>query len=282
MARESLTPETDVGGDIPVNSEFLGPYARLVPLPLALERAVECMHFTAVPLHRPILDLGCGDGIFASILFAEPVDTGIDPDARELEVARGRGAYRELIECSGAAIPRPEGAYRTIFSNSVLEHIPDVEPVLREMNRLLHPEGYVYVTIPTHRFDHETIGNQVLTSLRARGLARRWRAMFRRFWNLYNIHHPDDWRAMFERAGFVIDHSFEYEPRSMYLVKEALMPVSLPGAVAKRSLNRWVVTPQWLRRILIAPALVVFRRFLPRWARSDEGCLLFVAMRKAG
>ena len=281
MARETLGAEADIERDISVNSEFLDPYVRLVPLPLALERAIECMHYTAVPLKRPILDIGCGDGIFASILFAEPVDTGIDPDPRELKIAETTGAYRELIECPGASVPRPDASYRTIFSNSVLEHIPDVEPVLREMSRLLHPDGYAYVTIPTHRFDTETIGSRVLTALGARGLARRWRAMFRRFWNLYNIHDPATWREMFERAGFRIDHSFEYEPRTMYLLKEALMPISLPGAIAKRTVNRWVLTPSWLRGILVRPAAALFRRFLPQWARSDEGCLLFVALRKA-
>jgi SAM-dependent methyltransferase len=273
-------PEREHQGDVRFRNDYLEPYLQEVPVPLALERAVECGILAAQRFERPVLDLGCGDGIFASILFADPIETGVDPLDFELDIARTKGIYEELLCCLGNAIPKPDASYATAFSNSVLEHIADLDPVLVEINRILRPGGMFYVTIPTHRFERYTIGNVVLEAIRAKGLAARWRAMFKRFWNLYNVDHPDRWRARFEAAGFEVVDQFEYEPRNLYLLKEVLMPFSVPGAVSKRVANRWVIVPAFLRRILMRPIVWVGRAAIPGWSRSKKGCLTFMALKK--
>ncbi len=111
-------------------------YMANAPFPLAFERAVEAALYAGRRLEHPILDIGCGEGLFARMVFDQKIDTGLDPNARELHRARQYGAYGELILCRGDAIPRPAGSYQTILSNSVLEHIPDLEPVFREAHRL--------------------------------------------------------------------------------------------------------------------------------------------------
>src|ERR1035437_2226804 len=122
-------------------SAFLANYNACAPLALALERVLECRILSQQSFGQPILDLGCGDGLFASILFADSIDTGIDPDERELQKAGKTGAYKELIHCPGSEIPKPNASYQTVFSNSVLEHIPDLLPVLAEVHRILVPGG---------------------------------------------------------------------------------------------------------------------------------------------
>src|SRR5947207_12297154 len=110
------------------------------PLPLAIERSLECQILFKEEFKHPVLDIGCGDGIFASILFDEKIDVGIDPNEMELERAKTYNIYVELIKCFGNAIPKPSRSFNTIFSNSVLEHIPDIESVLKEIHRLLSNE----------------------------------------------------------------------------------------------------------------------------------------------
>ena len=259
---------------------FFEEYVRPVPLPLAVERAIECEIYTSYEFERPVLDVGCGDGIFASILFKDRVDTGIDPDDSELSIARELDCYEELIACGGDNIPKPDGHYRTIFSNSVLEHIPDLPPVLDELHRLLHPDGQLLVTVPTHRFQHYTFGNLVLRALRLNRAATRWQSFFKRFWNLHNVNAPETWRAMFERAGFALEESFEYESPRLTLLKEVLMPFSAPGAVEKRLLNRWTILPSWIRRIAISPGVWIIKLFMRKERRGGEACLLFMRYRK--
>src|SRR3954447_20907977 len=102
--------------DVRFGSNFLANYTAKTPLALAFERTLECRILSQGNFARPVLDLGCGDGIFASILFAEPIDTGLDPDKQELEQARRTGVYNELIACAGSKIPKPDGSYQTVFS----------------------------------------------------------------------------------------------------------------------------------------------------------------------
>ena len=114
-AYEEVTPAGAITFKHQGFGEFFTDYVGPVPLPHAIERGIECVLYTSHRLERPILDVGCGDGIFSSVLFGEHVDTGIDPDERELRIATRLNAYDELINCSGASVPKPEGTYRTIF-----------------------------------------------------------------------------------------------------------------------------------------------------------------------
>ena len=50
---------------------LLKPYLMNAPMSLALYRALECEVLANRDFIPPLLDVGCGDGIFASVLFAE-------------------------------------------------------------------------------------------------------------------------------------------------------------------------------------------------------------------
>ena len=120
--------------------DFLWPHLRDLPAFRALLRAVEARFYQdLLPLEEPVLDLGCGDGHFASVTFAHKLQAGIDPSAACLAEAHERGAYGLLPRALGDALPFPDGHFSTVISNSVLEHIPDLDPVVAEIARVLRP-----------------------------------------------------------------------------------------------------------------------------------------------
>ena len=260
-------------------STILSEYVAHAPLALAAERSVECRLYLRRPLARPVLDIGCGDGLFASILFDAPVDTGVDPDPRELESACRRGAYRELIQCFGDAIPKPDGSYKTIFSNSVLEHIPSLEPVLAEIYRLLAPDGHCYLTVPTDRFERYTFINITLETLRLRGLAARYRAFFNGFWRHYHCYTPDKWGALVREKGFHVIELRTYGPKHMCVIDDLMAPLGFGSFVTKKLFNRWTLFAP-LRCILLFPAYVILRRIHRGAEWAEAGGLLFLALTK--
>jgi SAM-dependent methyltransferase len=264
---------------VPLHRRFLRPYWAETPFPLAFERSWECRILARQPFVRPVLDVGCGEGLFAHFLFREPLDTGIDPDTRELARARKLGAYRELIACTGEHIPKPDGSYRTIFSNSVLEHIPDLGPVLRELHRLLAPGGRLYVTVPSHRYDRYTALNRLLTALGLRGLAAMYRQFFNRFWRHYHFYEPERWAELFRQHGFQVRERFTYGPGALCVLNDLLVPFCAPAMVLKRLANRWTLFPR-LRRAALAPLArlgeAAARRAAPVWG----GGLVFLALGK--
>jgi SAM-dependent methyltransferase len=262
------------------NRDFLRRYTLEAPLALAFERVVECRILSTMPFERPILDIGCGEGLFAKMLFAEKIDTGIDPNPREIERARELDAYHELIVCKGDAISKPGGHFRTIFSNSVVEHIPDLEPVLREAYRLLPPGGRLYLTVPSDRFDRYTVVNQVLSCAGLEKLAARFRSFYNRFWKHYHFHSLGDWENIARRAGFTVVTSHTYGPKSVCLLNDMLAPFGIAALITKRLFNRWTLFPA-LRRLLLYPVCLFAERILRGAARSERGGLVFLALTKS-
>jgi SAM-dependent methyltransferase len=258
---------------------FLGAYVAMAPLALAFERSLECGILSKMPLARPILDIGCGDGLFAKILFAEKVETGVDPNSRELERARELGAYETLIECTGDRIPRSDASYRTVFSNSVLEHIPELEPVLREARRLLAPGGFLYITVPTDRFSEYTILSYVLGLLGLLQLQRRFRAFFDHFWAHHHCYAPQDWARLLQATGFEVQVVQPYDPRHLCMINDFLVAASIPAFITKKLANRWTLMPA-LRRIFLAPIIALMQGVLRKAENSSNGGLVFLAARK--
>jgi len=262
-----------------LHSRFFRKYWGETPFPLALERAWECRILSLQRFVRPVLDVGCGEGLFAKMLFANPIDTGIDPDPRELTRAQRFGAYKELICCSGDTIPKPDASYRTIFSNSVLEHIPDVSSVLRELYRLLAPGGQLFLTVPSHRYDQYTVVSQVLTASGLSVLAARYRRFFNRFWRHYHYYEPRGWEDLVRSAGFEVTECYTYGPKGFCVLNDSVVPLCLPGMILKRLFNRWTLFPAG-RRIALGPLKSLMENLVRKGARADDGGLVFLALRK--
>lgn len=102
------------------------------------------------------LDVGCGDGLLTRIiderLGGKRSWIGIDPDAEEVALARQAGLYQECFAASGAALPLASSSFDFALSNSVLEHIPELPPVLVEVSRVLKSGGRFLFTVPSDGF----------------------------------------------------------------------------------------------------------------------------------
>ena len=258
---------------------FLFNYSKNAPLALAIERSIECEIMSRQRYIRPILDIGCGDGLFAFILFNEKIDLGIDPNPRELRQARDYGMYKELIECQGTNIPKESGTFKTIFSNSVLEHIVSLKPVLKEAQRLLAAGGRFYVTMPTDKFDKYSILYQVLSLFRSHRVAEKYRKLFNRFWKHYNYHKKEDWEKIFRDSGFEVIDFREYGSKVICLVNDFLVPFAFLSFITKKTLNRWIVSCR-LRRIYIYPFYVLARMVVKMYERGNNRGIVFFSLIK--
>jgi ubiquinone/menaquinone biosynthesis C-methylase UbiE len=83
-----------------------------------------------------ILDFGCGDGQMvrqyrSAGLQAVGVDVTLAEETELLRLIPGDASYR---------IPFADDTFDFLFSNSVLEHVEDLDSALAEIHRVLKPE----------------------------------------------------------------------------------------------------------------------------------------------
>lgn len=153
------------------------------------------------------LDLGCGDGKLMRILLdaagAAPELVGVDIDPLETRDAERSGVYRRVHTVPGQRIPEADATFDFVFSNSVLEHIDDLEPVFAEVARLLRPAGTFLFTVPSAGF-HECLAGPLWGDRAGYLDTIDRRCAHRRYWS------AEEWRACLERHGMRLELAQPY------------------------------------------------------------------------
>ncbi|NLN69273.1 MAG: class I SAM-dependent methyltransferase [Chloroflexi bacterium] len=241
-------------------------------------RAIEDRFIQEIAIETPVLDLGSGDGHFASVAFKKKLDVGLDPWREPTLEARDRGAYGLLVLGEGGQIPFGDETFNTITSISVLEHIQEVAPVLSEVARVLAPGGRFVFCVPNHRFPQALSGRKFLEKLGLTGLGASYSRMFNRIARHVHTDSPEVWETRLFEAGLDLLETWDYFPPQALRVLEWGHPLGLPSLISKKLFGRWVLIPKrwnlaipwrWTRKYMDDP-------------RSSEGvCSFFIARRPA-
>ncbi len=196
-----------------------------------------------VPLASPVLDIGCGDGHFASIAYEGlPIDVGVDVMARDLPEAAGRhNVYRGVMFASGTALPFADGSFNTVISNCVIEHIPDNHAVLAEISRVLRPGGVFATTLPSEHYPDYLLGATVLRRVGLEGLGRRYGDFFNRISYHYHVYPPEEWRRRLAAVGLQIEELTYYFSAAAHRRFDLSHYLGVPNLITKRLLGRWML-----------------------------------------
>lgn len=242
----------------------------------ALLRAVEARFYTDLPMPQPILDVGCGDGHFASVTFDAKLDVGFDPWWGPLREAQSRDVYAKLMQANGAHMPFPSAHFATVISNSVLEHIPAVDPVLCEIARVMQPGGQFYFCVPGPNFRQFLSVARVLDAIRLPRLAEAYRRLFDYIARHQYYNTPQEWAERLVHAGLHLTRWWPYFSPGALAALEWGHPLGLPSLISKKLFDRWLIAPQpWN----LAPTAAILRRYYEE-ALPDEGAYLFFVAEK--
>ncbi len=177
-------------------------------------RAVEQSFYERLELKEPIYDLGgLAMGICLGIVDSQAVVGGLDPWWQPLTEAQELKVYPLLLQADGAAVPAADASFATAISNSVLEHVGEIQTVLNEVGRVLQPGGYFYFAVPNERFRTDLWGGmQVLNKLGLNSLAIEYSKFFNKIARHINLDPPEVWIARLRESGFDKIDYFHYYP----------------------------------------------------------------------
>jgi len=107
-----------------------------------------------------VLDLGCGEGrhVISAYLEEEVTSIGVDLCLDDLKTtaekfepfAEEENSEKSFnLTCASALqLPFPDNSFDKVICSEVLEHIPDYEGALKEINRVLKPGGLFCASVP--------------------------------------------------------------------------------------------------------------------------------------
>jgi len=240
-------------------------------------RAVEDRFYQEIDLPRPVFDLGSGDGHFASAAFDERLDVGLDPWVAPMKEARSRDAYRLLVLGAGARIPFADGSFSSVTSTSVLEHVPDLDPVMAEVARILKSGGKFVFCVPNDRFPQLLCGRQALEKFGLQRVGAAYGRFFNRIARHAHTDSPAVWQERLEKAGLELEQTWDYFPPKALHILEWGHPLGIPAWITKKLFGRWVLVQK--RWNLIVPWTLT-RKYMDD-PRSEEGvCSFFIARKR--
>ncbi|MBL7159604.1 class I SAM-dependent methyltransferase [Candidatus Microgenomates bacterium] len=153
-----------------------------------------------------VLDLGCGDGIAGSLIFDKKIDYGLDNNKYFVNLAKKGKVYKKVIYADAKKIPLKNNCVDLVFSNCVIEHIQDLDAVLKEATRILKKEGYFIFTAPSNNFKKYGL----FSRLKLNWLAKIYGRARDRKLNHYNCHSIKKWTQILKKRGFKVIDKYYY------------------------------------------------------------------------
>lgn len=154
-------------------------------------------------VQAPVLDLGCGDGVFGQLAGWPPDLTGLDFDEESLRARALVCPGAVNVRADAGRMPLPDAAFATCVSNSVFEHLPDLDACLREAHRVLRPGGRLVFSMTLGTFSRQ------LRELTGAADARAW---LERFGHRQEPEEADLLRRV-AAAGFGLEENLSYQPK---------------------------------------------------------------------
>lgn len=127
---------------------FLSPWASIDNMDLYLIRSgiLNALYEYKSRFHGTVLDVGCGQSPYKGWLLSENKNVvryiGLDQENNPIHDNQPDLCW------TGTVMPVEDKSVDCVLCTEVLEHCPDPGNVLREIQRVLAPDGFLFVTTP--------------------------------------------------------------------------------------------------------------------------------------
>ncbi|MFH1485931.1 MAG: class I SAM-dependent methyltransferase [Chloroflexota bacterium] len=245
-------------------TDFLSASLKRFSAPQALMRAAEARHLSRLEFSPPILDIGCGNGLFGDMLFGPAsVAVGLDISRPALALAQSSTAYQEVVLAGSANMPFHDGCFSSVLANSVLEHIVPLDETLQEVSRVLKKGGRFAFTVTHERTHRYHLYPSVLNRAGLHRLSQKYVKKWRTFFKEYHFYSPGEWCSKLEAVGLRLELCQYIHPRPLFYAYDLLLPLGLVSLFKRKLFGDNAAKP-------IALLNPLWRRLLRRYYLMDD------------
>ncbi|MDI6756992.1 MAG: class I SAM-dependent methyltransferase [Endomicrobiia bacterium] len=250
----------------------------------AICKAIEAYPLSQIKLARPVLDIGCGDGWTVSCWYKDKIDMGIDLHEANPELAIKTGFYEDARVEDATVLNFPDGSFNSILSICAIEHIPDLEKVLKRVHALLRNNGVFVFTVPNKNLGDMLFTTVVLKKLKLNRLAEKYAGSKNRRSQHFHMYNGEEWKNILLKAGLATERCSKIFPRRgvilwSFLNSVLFKTIFLPFRIVRGLKIRLV--DNFLRSIYSK----VFAPFVEKTALNQDslqgGYLLIIARKKS-
>ena len=166
-----------------------------------LFKGIELDAAAQLPYEGTGLDLGCGNGFTGTVLKeAAHIDWlhGLD-QVNNLAVPQ---TYASFTVGDARALPYPDASFDFVFSFGVIDHIPDLDPVLAQAARVLKDGGHLTFAIQTRVFRESSFWYRSYLKLGRADLAKAYQDYRDVYDMIFHYLSESEWRAKLAHFGF--------------------------------------------------------------------------------
>jgi SAM-dependent methyltransferase len=250
------------------------------PAALAVKECARLTELRKYDCSGPILDVGCGDGLFASIAFSGAEVWGIDIDAKEGRWAVASRAYSQVVLGDVTRAHLPENFFATCVANCSLEHVPRIDLALKTIERALRPGGQAYLFVPNRDWAKHLLSVRSLSRLGLGTIANATEDAINHLFNHQHLYDADGWRKLVTDSGLEVVELRPVLSTATTVAFEAMLLPSLLGWANKHLTTRWTNFPG-ARRLLGYPTFALLQSLLEASDETPTAEFLVVARRSS-
>lgn len=216
---------------------FIKKYLENRPMFMAIIRSQEAMLFQKYNklIKGKILDFGCGEGFFTELVFGKKrINVGLDLfNNKRVEEAKKENIYKKISLYNGNIIPYPDNNFNIVISNCVLEHIPNIDQALKEILRVLKPNGFFLTSTMTSQWENNLFGSKIF--------GKKYINIMRKTQVHFNLFSNKKWQTYFKKACFKINsiNGYLYKKSAFYL--DIFHYLSIGSLISYKLFNKWIL-----------------------------------------
>jgi len=254
---------------------YLAQFLKIAPLSHALWRSCEALAFESAKFKKPILDIGCGFGEFAGIAFNK-LEVGIDVNEDDLKKALISKKYRQLLKADARNLPFKNSTFSTVVSVSVLEHITEVEKVIKEANRILKKDGLLIFSVPTISMYNHLLFPKICKSIGLEKLGLFYFNLHCKAFKHYSLKTAAWWSKKLKSNGFEIIHKQGTISPKVLKLHEVFLITAIPSQLYKYLFGKRLLMTTRLRAKILPP---IFGKYVKPDTSSDIN-MFFIAKKR--